>query len=159
MLSYKSSSDSMSTSGEFEIVAEGAKGPVEKRTAESLPLNPAPTSTTLQSMAVATTSPGLRLATSPPTLNIANNGDMMDLEQNLKEMIREIEKSPVDSETPSSATAGKNGINSSCVHCTMSGAFCRLRDGQWVCGPLTGWVACVDLLEPILAFTSRYVER
>lgn len=127
VLSYKSSSDSMSTSGEFEIVAEGAKGPVEKRTAESLPLNPAPTSTTLQSMAVATTSPGLRLATSPPTLNIANNGDMMDLEQNLKEMIREIEKSPVDSETPSSATAGKNGINSICGRgCSLYNVWCIL---------------------------------
>lgn len=62
------SSDSMSTtSGEFEIVADVRNIPVPA----AAPL----------------------LATSPPTLNIAY-GDLQDLEQNLKEMIRETEKSP-----------------------------------------------------------------
>lgn len=131
--SYKSSSDSMSTSGEFEIVSDNgaaAKGMTmeaedgtkeeEKRGAVvSLPLN-------LSSPDTASIKTGL-LATSPPTLNIANNGDMMDLEQNLKEMIREIEKSPVDSETPSSATPGKNGINSICGRgCSLYNVWCIL---------------------------------
>lgn len=56
----------MSTSGEFEIVADGEKK-------------------------AKTASPVVLAATSPPTLNIAN-GDMLELEENLKEMIGETEK-------------------------------------------------------------------
>lgn len=123
--SYKSSSDSMSTSGEFEIVsdngaaakgmtmeAEGGTKEEEKRGAVvSLPLN-------LSSPDTASIKTGL-LATSPPTLNIANNGDMMDLEQNLKEIIREIEKSPLESDSVVGKENKKN--TSSLVHFRLPG--------------------------------------
>lgn len=103
VLSYKSSSDSMSTSGEFEIVAKSSgSGSAEKKVVGTLALNPTTAMTSPQSISESIASTGALLATSPPTLNIANNGDMVDLEQNLKEMIREIEKSPMESDTPSS---------------------------------------------------------
>lgn len=128
-MSYKSSSDSMSTSGEFEIVAEGSattSAKDDKRKAVgSLPLEPQ-TATSPESKSGA-------LATSPPTLNIANNGDMMDLEQNLKEMIREIEKSPLDSD----AASGEDNIiiialkesifSSSSSYCTFALLLYRLE--------------------------------
>lgn len=114
VLSYKSSSDSMSTSGEFEIVAKSSgSASAEKKVVGTLPLNPTTAMTSPQSISESIASPGALLATSPPTLNIANNGDMVDLEQNLKEMIREIEKSPMESDTPSST--GKRRF-SSLVH-------------------------------------------
>lgn len=101
VLSYKSSSESMSTSGEFEIVAEGAtaavaKGEKKRAVVGSLPLDCAAEKGNINNKSTCL------LATSPPTLNIANNGDMLDLEQNLKEMIREIEKSPIESDSTSS---------------------------------------------------------
>lgn len=77
------SSDSMSSASgeEFEIVAaaaaaggEGGGGGAETKASRATP--------------TASTA----LATSPPTLNIAH-GDIADLEQNLKDVIREIERS------------------------------------------------------------------
>uniref|UniRef100_A0A1L8DVR7 Putative ypt/rab gtpase activating protein n=1 Tax=Nyssomyia neivai TaxID=330878 RepID=A0A1L8DVR7_9DIPT len=63
------SSDSVTTSGEYEIVPEGMLSPQ---------------------------TPGQ--AASSPTLNIANNGDMQDLEKNLTEVIHELEDKKLEQE-------------------------------------------------------------
>lgn len=79
-LSIKST-DSMSTSGEFEIVPTeggnnsggGAATTIPPISSSSFVITP--------------------IAATSPTLNIANNGDLRDLEKNLGEMIHEIDKS------------------------------------------------------------------
>lgn len=103
ILSCKSS-DSMSTSGEFEIVAGSSSSATVKdeesdgrKSVGTLAVSPAnPKEPRINYGDGAST---VLLATSPPTLKIANNGDMSDLEQNLKEIIREIEKSPNESDS------------------------------------------------------------
>ncbi|XP_055704106.1 rab GTPase-activating protein 1-like isoform X2 [Phlebotomus papatasi] len=67
------SSDSVTTSGEYEIVPEGMLSPLGARSPEAA-------------------SAAGQIASSP-TLNIANNGDMQDLEKNLTEVIHELEDS------------------------------------------------------------------
>lgn len=79
------SSDSVTTSGEYEIVPEGMLSPLGARSPE------------------AASSAG-QIASSP-TLNIANNGDMQDLEKNLTEVIHELE----DSKKPDDRAEGTEG--------------------------------------------------
>ncbi|GAB0100177.1 rab GTPase-activating protein 1-like [Sergentomyia squamirostris] len=64
------SSDSVTTSGEYEIVPEGMLSPLGARSPEVAPTG--------------------QIASSP-TLNIANNGNMKDLEKNLTEVIHELD--------------------------------------------------------------------
>lgn len=146
------SCDSMSTSGEFEIVAEGKSwadlickkemlirkvlaAPSAKPTGNADPkagqgLQPRPSSSQATPCAADGGDGSLTLlATSPPTLNIANNGDWTDLEQNLKEMIREIEKSPIDSDSVSSLGKGVGSSQNGKVN--IVGFFAsRLK---WLC--------------------------
>ena len=93
----------MATSGEFEIVTEGttakSASPMSAKDEEEVVLR----------AKLPAKGGGGSLAVSPPTLNIANNGDMLDLEQNLKEVIREIEKSPVMESESSGTLRGWGG--------------------------------------------------
>lgn len=121
ILSCKSSEDSMSTSGEFEIVASsgGGGGVLAGTSSATAAVKDSDGRKSVGSLLLSTANPQqpsandsdgatVLLATSPPTLKIANNGDMTDLEQNLKEIIREIEKSPIESD--SSTAVGKEII-------------------------------------------------
>lgn len=86
------SSDSVTTSGEYEMVPEAS---VEMSTTQLLERQPADGSTSITDGVNADEYKAMVLS---PQLNIANNGDISDLEKNMTEVIHELEVVTIDSE-------------------------------------------------------------